>query len=89
MTAFEFFFVENTFFSNIEEKKIKDSSLTGYRQHISQKFVPDFSHVPNSLMTTVEYKIDYISKTKSLTEETHEHKNTFQNIAQFLRRTLF
>ena len=39
--------------------------------------------VPSSLLTTDEYKIDTISKTK---KKTHEQKNPFQNLAPILGR---
>ena len=35
----------------------------------SQKFLPDFSQVPSSLLTIVEYKMDNISKTKNHTRK--------------------
>ena len=44
----------------------------------------------SSLLTTVEYKIDYISKIKTRTRKKSQgYKNPFQNIAHLLRLTSF
>ena len=39
---------------------------------------------PSSLLTTVDYKIDHISKTNKNYNRTHELENPFQNIAHLL-----
>ena len=51
-------------------------NLTGWRLY---QFHKNF-HVPSSLLTTVEYKIDHISKTKNRTKNSWT-KNPFKNIA--------
>ena len=47
------------------------------------------SQVSDQFTMNVEYKSDYISKTKSHTKKTHEHKNSFHNIAHLMRQHYF
>ena len=50
-----------------------------------QKSHPDFLQVPTSLLTTIEYKIDHISKTKNHMKKNSMYKYPVQNIAHLLR----